>query len=210
MGQLGNGETVNSNLPVQVKKSQNDYLTDIIQISSGNSHTVALGKDGSVYTWGKNDIGQLGLGTSDNSNFARKVDGLKNIKKVFAYKNITLALDQDGKVFGWGEGYSTLPMRLISSKKFIDVAGQILLSTDGMIYDIKDLENPIEYLSRIAKISAGDEHWLALSTNGYVYSFGKNYYRRNLKESIFYWTYKSYNYKCSRHICRKEYIYCKT
>lgn len=119
-------------------------------------------------------IGQLGNGTNSNTNYAVEVQGLSDIIKVEAYQNITIALDKEGKVYTWGESYSTLPMRLISSKKMVDVSGKIFLSEEGFIYEISNLENRLNNLSQIAKISAGTDHYLALSVHGYVYSWGVN------------------------------------
>jgi len=35
---------------------------------AGGNHTVAIKKDGTLWAWGWNDIGQLGNGTNKNSN----------------------------------------------------------------------------------------------------------------------------------------------
>ena len=40
------------------------YLEDIIDIRAGGDFTIALKKDGTAYTWGKNDEGQMGNGTA--------------------------------------------------------------------------------------------------------------------------------------------------
>lgn len=175
LGNVGTGDNVDINKPKEVVSANTGKgLENIKTVSSGNGHSVALAKDGSVYTWGQNDKGQLGDGTQINSYFAIKVDGLKDIVKVIAYQNITIALDKDGKVYVWGESYSSLPMRLISSNKMIDVSGRTLLSQEGYIYDISDLETRVNTLSQIAKISSGKDHNLALSVYGYVYSWGAN------------------------------------
>ena len=45
-GQLGNGSSVNSMLPVQVKSADgNSFLADIVLISAGYVHSMALKKD---------------------------------------------------------------------------------------------------------------------------------------------------------------------
>ena len=178
LGQLGSGDNLNKNEPISVKcQNSTDELKDIKQISSGYSHSVALSNDGKVYTWGANNHGQLGNGTNNNTTFAVEVQGLKDIEKVEAYQNITIALDKDGNIWVCGEGYSILPMKLISPNKMIDVSGKLFLSKEGYIYDISDLGNRLNSLSRISKISSGKEHYLALETNGNVYSWGgKNKY----------------------------------
>ena len=42
-------------------------LKNVKDIGSGAYHSVALMEDGSVYTWGKNHHGQLGIGMRNNS-----------------------------------------------------------------------------------------------------------------------------------------------
>jgi hypothetical protein len=64
-GQLGNGSTINSAVPVAVFG-----ITSATAIAVGGLHTCALLDDGSVTCWGRNDYGQLGLGyRSDASHY---------------------------------------------------------------------------------------------------------------------------------------------
>ena len=53
-------------MPTQVLEGQSAsagyYLSNIVQISAGDGHAVALRTDGSVYGWGDNSYGQLGVG----------------------------------------------------------------------------------------------------------------------------------------------------
>jgi len=58
-GQLGNGTTTASGVPVQVFG-----LTDVTAISAGDGYACALRGDRSVWCWGKNSVGQLGDGTT--------------------------------------------------------------------------------------------------------------------------------------------------
>ncbi len=58
VGQLGNGTTSNVNyIPLQIGTA-----TNWASVSAGSLHTVALRADGSLWTWGNNDFGQLGNG----------------------------------------------------------------------------------------------------------------------------------------------------
>ena len=50
--------------------TQND-----IQISAGGSHTIIIKPDGTVWTWGINDSGQLGDGMTTNKNTPVQVQG---------------------------------------------------------------------------------------------------------------------------------------
>lgn len=170
-GQLGLGNKDNKNTPTQIKNLQN-----IKQISTGYSHSLILSKTGELYSWGAGGEGQLGNGDIVDSEIPIKVEGLKDIKKVEAYKNSSFALDKSGIVYAWGEGYSTLPMKIIFSEKVIDISGNILLTESGKVYNISNLQTPIEGLKNIAKISAGTSHNLALSVHGVTYSWGTNTY----------------------------------
>src|SRR5438034_1102938 len=58
-GQLGNGTTVPSAVPIRVTT-----LSGIVQVAAGASFTLALKQDGTVWAWGLNAYGQLGDGTS--------------------------------------------------------------------------------------------------------------------------------------------------
>ncbi len=68
-GQLGNSNTKNQLLPVQVKggASGSEYLTDVVQVTAGNWHSMALKANGTVYAWGWGQYGQLGNGYTTNS-----------------------------------------------------------------------------------------------------------------------------------------------
>lgn len=125
-GRLGNGltATANKSYPVQViKASDNTALTDIVQISAGNYHTLALDKDGYVWSWGYNNYGQLGNGNTTAQGKASRVkisstQDLDHVVYVAAggWTNssgtnfsFSLALKDDGTVVSWGSGgYGTL------------------------------------------------------------------------------------------------------
>jgi alpha-tubulin suppressor-like RCC1 family protein len=62
-GQLGDGITTSTNIPVQVKE-----LRDVTAIAAGKYHSLALKSDETVWAWGENYNGQLGDGTSMDRN----------------------------------------------------------------------------------------------------------------------------------------------
>ena len=71
-------------------------------ISAGAFHCVVLKSDGTVYTWGRNDGGQLGDGTTTNRNTPVKVSGLTGVVVVAAGGGHSVALKSDGTVYTWG------------------------------------------------------------------------------------------------------------
>ena len=69
-GQLGDGTVTNRTTPVQVKggESGDEYLTDMMSVSGGSSHSTGIKKDGSVWSFGYNAYGQIGDGTTTQRN----------------------------------------------------------------------------------------------------------------------------------------------
>jgi len=74
----------------------------IIAVAAGYEHTLALASDGSVWTWGNNDYGQLGDGTNVDRNIPVKVHGLTSVIAIAAGHFHSLALKNDGSVWVWG------------------------------------------------------------------------------------------------------------
>lgn len=78
-------------------------LTDVVQISGGSNFFVILKKDGTVYTIGSNDKGQLGVGDTKVRTGAVKVPYLNNVITISGGNAHSIALHDDGSVSTWGE-----------------------------------------------------------------------------------------------------------
>jgi alpha-tubulin suppressor-like RCC1 family protein len=65
LGELGNGTTTNSDTPVRVKLPTG---TKVTAVAAGCGHNLALTAKGHVLAWGDNQVGELGNGTTTNSN----------------------------------------------------------------------------------------------------------------------------------------------
>lgn len=78
-------------------------LKNIVMIDAGNTHNMALGLDGSVYTWGSNIYKELGLNEIQTSvGEPKKVPNLSNIRYITAGKSYSMALSKDRELFGVG------------------------------------------------------------------------------------------------------------
>ena len=80
-----------------IEKDEKAYA----KIVNGSNYTVALKSDGTVWTWGLNSNGQLGLGDSASKYKPTKVD-IENIVDISAGDTHTLLLDKDGNVYSFG------------------------------------------------------------------------------------------------------------
>ncbi|NTU98722.1 RCC1 repeat-containing protein [Candidatus Falkowbacteria bacterium] len=102
-GQLGDNTSSNRKTPVQVIGFGGvGFLSGIIAVSAGNSHSLALKSDGTVWAWGGNWVGQLGDGTMSGRYTPVQVAGLSNIVAISAGGDHSLALKSDGTVWAWG------------------------------------------------------------------------------------------------------------
>ncbi|KAG7392478.1 hypothetical protein PHYPSEUDO_000166 [Phytophthora pseudosyringae] len=72
-GQLGLGHARNMKVPTLVKTSLGESDEKIVAVSCGYYHTVTISEKGKLVTWGRNDYGQLGIGSKDHKNSAQFV-----------------------------------------------------------------------------------------------------------------------------------------
>ena len=79
-GQLGDGTTSNSSVPVNVSMPSG---IGFAEISAGDRHTCAVALNGSVYCWGNHQEGALGLGEGVDSDVPAYVDlGSGNLAQI--------------------------------------------------------------------------------------------------------------------------------
>ncbi|HEV2759217.1 MAG TPA: hypothetical protein VGV86_06570 [Acidimicrobiales bacterium] len=76
--------------------------TDVVSVSDGFYHSLALRKDGAVWASGWNAFGQLGDGTTTERDAPVKIPGLPRITCVAAGALHSLAVDTEGGVWAWG------------------------------------------------------------------------------------------------------------
>lgn len=147
-GLLGTGSTVDALAPVPLESLGKE---DIVQIAVGYDHTLALTSQGTIYSWGRNNNGQLGHADSyidiySMENFPRLIDsdsvqGIENendlreagqwsnacpiFTQVAAGNARSAAITTDGLLFVWGSRFSfqpkLIPKRLFNGKRVVKV-----------------------------------------------------------------------------------------
>lgn len=129
-GQLGNGTFTDSSIPISVSGTALSGKT-VIAIAAGQFHNLALCSDGTLVAWGYNFYGQLGNGTTSNSNAPVAVSRTgvlsgKTIISIAAGSYHSFALCSDGTLAAWGyngngelgnggTGFSQLPVAVDTS-----------------------------------------------------------------------------------------------
>ncbi len=86
------------------------HSTDIVQIASGHAFNLVLTREGKVYTWGRNEQGQLGLGGGISMDVYSMeavplvIEGLqdKKVAYVSAGHSHSAAITENGALYMWG------------------------------------------------------------------------------------------------------------
>jgi hypothetical protein len=152
-GQLGDGTMVGHKAaPAQVGHESN-----WIQVSTGQSHTVAVKSNMSLWAWGKNNLGQLGDGTTVNKGSPVQIGTDTDWAEIAAGRGgNTAALKENGTLWIWGD----------------NEFGQL---GDGTT---DDRTSPVEMGNGTDwdLVAIGRNHTLALKSNGTLWTWGDNYY----------------------------------
>ena len=151
-GQLGDGSTSTSGLPVTVSG-----LADVVSVAAGGSHSCALTTLGKVWCWGNNGDGQLGNGTTSNSSVPEAISSLDRVVAIAAGTYHTCALTTVGAVRCWG------------SNLFGEL-GDGSTSKNSTPVAVKNLT------SGVVAISAGANFTCALMATGGVQCWGYNHW----------------------------------
>ena len=98
-GKLGTNDIANRTTPVTTFTGGTDWKS----VSCGQDHTTAIKTDGSLWVWGANGYGRLGINNSDNRSIpVTTFAGGNNWKQVSGGQSYTMAVKTDGTLWGWG------------------------------------------------------------------------------------------------------------
>ncbi|UJF31315.1 RCC1 domain-containing protein [Paenibacillus hexagrammi] len=176
---IGNSNGINVNYSEQKLPLLVNGVEDITQIAAGGSYAAALTKDGSVYTWGENSYGQLGIGlgydgaTWDRS-FPAKVNGLPAVSSIGTGPNFMFAVDTDGQLWSWGSNSYGQLGDGTNNNQPSPVESSIVKSLEATVKKPgegnKLIKNP-----KAVSLAAGGSDTFAIRPNG-VFGWGVNTY----------------------------------
>jgi len=204
-GQLGLGNRTDYSSPKQVGS-----LTTWSSVSAGGGYSscfaAAIKSDGTLWVWGDNIEGQLGLGNRTSYSSPKQVGALTNWSKVScgAYYQYTAAVKTDGTLWSWGynffgqlglgntTSYSS-PKQVGSLTNWLSVATGYAttwsIKTNGTLWswgynangelgigNTTDYSSPkqIGALTNWLSVTCGYNHALAIKTDGTLWAWGRN------------------------------------
>ncbi len=179
---------------------------DNVSVTAGNEFLAVLKADGSVWTWGKNNYGQLGIGSFDTSLTPQQVPNLSSVKQLEAGSLHMMALTEDGTVYAWGfnlngclgngtAANSNVPVKMLNtgSVEAIGIGEKVsfVIRTDGSLYicgqnysgeqgdDTKADRTTLHKVPIDDKVISASGEWgtcMALAEGGKLYMWGSNDY----------------------------------
>ena len=166
-GELGDGGTANSDVPVKVKLPAG---TKVTAIAAGGYNSLALTSTGTVFAWGYNADGELGDGGTAKSNVPVKVKlpagkkvtaiaaggSLTGVGVIVAGPAHSVAVTSTGSVFAWGH----------------NADGE--LGDGGTANSAVPVKVKLPAGTKVTGVAAGELHTLAVTSSGTVFAWGGN------------------------------------
>jgi len=132
------------------------WSTNATAIAAGSDHSCLLRDSGLVACWGRNDVGQLGIGTTVQRRIPVPVSALSRITRIVLGYSHSCALRDTGRMFCWGA----------------NGVGQL---GDGTVTH-RSVPVQVQGLTAVTDVAAGNTHSCALRNTGRVFCWGGNYH----------------------------------
>jgi alpha-tubulin suppressor-like RCC1 family protein len=149
-GQIGDGTGGDANdrhEPVHLAT-----LSNVVRISAGQYHSLAIDANGDLWAWGHGSSGQIGNGTTNGTNTPWVA--LSDVAQAAGGGSHTIAVKNDGSVWAWGAndqgqlGDGTVTQRLIPTLAAMPIGTRL--------------------------VAAGASHSFAIGTDGSGFAWGEN------------------------------------
>lgn len=177
------------------QNANNDPMGRPISVSIDDKSIAVIDEDNTLYMWGNNSHGMLGVGNDEDITTPTKI--MENVKKVcFSGGDQLSILDLNGNLYtcGWNEsGYlgdgttedSSTPKLIMENVEDMDYGRAVTSSGElytwgyngkGQLGDgtTETRTTPQKVMTNVKKVSTGGTYTLALTTDGTLYGFGMN------------------------------------
>ena len=137
-----------------------DGFSTVPQVGAGAGFTVALDKDGKVYTWGVNNKGQLGNGGKETSIIPTNIrfdfadPSTTYITRIEVGIEHTLALDNTGKLWAWGSN------------------DRYAIGNNKRDHALKPVQIRLPDNAKPVEIAVGETTSYAIDEEGHIYAWG--------------------------------------
>ena len=144
-------ETTTVPATTEVIEEHNPVPQIIKQVSLGFDHSAVIADDGSLYMWGNNYLGQLGISTVEylSCNPIKTMDNVASVSLGYDY---SAAITTDGSLYMWG----------------LNDYGQLGNGTTEESYV------PVKIMDNVASVSLGISNSAAITKEGSLYMWGYN------------------------------------
>jgi alpha-tubulin suppressor-like RCC1 family protein len=130
-GQLGNNSRTNTSSPLSVWSSGNASFSKIA--CNGNHYSSIRDVDGTVWSVGRNDYGQLGDNSTTSRSLAVSAVGANSFIQIFNTVENSAAIKSDGGVWTWGKNtagtlgnnsttHASQPVSVVGNHTFISLS----------------------------------------------------------------------------------------
>ncbi|WP_139492694.1 RCC1 domain-containing protein [Brevibacillus dissolubilis] len=191
-----------TNAKVNVPKQLS--IENVKDLTIHSSAGALLKQDGTVWTFGMNSFGQLGVSGAPNTTTPIQVTSLTDVKGIEAGDGHIVALKNDGTVWSWGKNdlgqlgiggriNQKVPVQVPSLSGVVQVSAieffSMALKSDGTVWAwgensygqlgdetqvTKDVPTQVKNLTNVKMIAAGRYNGMALKEDGTVWAWGYN------------------------------------
>ena len=125
----------------------------IQKMGAGSSYTAVVKSDGTLWAWGRNNYGQLGIGNTTNTAAKTQVGTANDWQDIYAGQYHTIGIKTDHTLWAWGK----------------NTYGQLGNNTSS------DRNTPIQIgTASWQTVSGGADHTVAIKTDGTLWAWGLN------------------------------------
>jgi hypothetical protein len=168
---------------------------------SGGGNTVALKSDGSLWAWGANYEGQLGIGNNVDQYFITRVGTDSNWVSVETGDSDSFAIKSDGTLWGWGRneygqlgigaaGQSLIPIQVGTDTDWKSVSNHgyhtLALKMDNTLWGWGNETVYFGFINSMVPVQIGTDMWksintgqhyvMGIKTDGTLWAWGRNEY----------------------------------